>query len=337
MTTLRPAVNILHSYHHALFGPHFCADRDEFDVFENSKDDRVWDMVIVFEGLAETTTLSVIKNNVVFVSGEPPEIGNHAKVFLRQFDKAFCAGASTQTATIVSGEQHYNNWHFGYSRQKGYRYDHRFIVDLPAPQKNLDLSTITSNLNYLPMHIKRRRLIDRLARDYGDKIDIFGRPHRYIEYKEDAIIHYRFHLCVENCSVPDLWTEKIADSILCYAIPIYAGCPNIEKYFPGATIRIDLDDYASARKTIDMILTEGNAIYRERLPALVAARRKLIEEFDISALVRTLLAAPTSGEVRVAMLTPEAAFPMAGIRELFSRIRRKMGTMVWRWRIARHG
>lgn len=337
MIASRPAVNILHSYQHELFVPHFFPHRDKFDVFENSRDDRVWDVVIVFEGIAEAEKLRVVGNNVVFISGEPPEIGNHAKVFLRQFDKVFCAGAPMDAAATVSGEQHYNNWHFGYSRQQGYRYDHQFIADLPVPQKNLHLSTITSNLNYLPMHIKRRRLIERLEKDYGNRIDIFGRPHRYIEYKEDAIIPYRFHLCIENCSVPDLWTEKIADSILCYSVPVYAGCSNIEKYFPGATIRIDLDDYASARKTVDMILAEGDTIYRERLPAIIEARRKLIEDFDISALVKMLLAVPTSGEVRVTTLKPEAAFPMAGIRDLFSRTRRKISTLIWRQRVAWRG
>ncbi|RSU59106.1 hypothetical protein BRX36_19640 [Sphingomonas sp. S-NIH.Pt1_0416] len=337
MTLARPSVNILHRYHHALFAPHFDPERDGFDLFENSHEDCVWDVVIVFEAVDSPLTLRVRRGNLVFISGEPPEIGNHAKAFLRQFDQIFCAGVTSGTATMVSGKQHFNNWHFGYSRNSGYRYDHRYIKELPAPEKNQALSTITSNLNYLPMHIKRRRLIERLAQDYGDKIGIFGRPHRFVEYKEDAILDYRFHLCVENCSVPDLWTEKIADALLSYAVPVYAGCTNIEDYFPGATIKIDLDDYAAARRTIDMILTEGEDLYRAHLPAVIEARRKLIETFDISALARRVLAASDTRDAHSITLRPEAAYPLAGLRSLLARGRRKVRTWIWRQRIARHG
>lgn len=337
MSEARPSVNILHRYGHALFSPHFDPARDGFDVVENDTGDRVWDLVIVFEAIAATQELRVRGNRLVFISGEPPEIGQHAAAFLRQFDAVFCAGAKAAPGRQVSGEQHFNNWHFGYSRDTGYRHNHDYIRDLPSPAKTQMLSTVTSNLNYLPMHIKRRALLDRLARDYAGRFDLFGRPHRYVEYKEDAILPYRFHLCIENCAVPDLWTEKIADALLGYAVPVYAGCPNIDRYFPGATIAIDVDDYASARQTIDAILLDGEAIYRERLPAVIEARKQLIERYDISALVGTLLQTLAGGAVRDIVLRAEASYPMAGVRNVVARARRKATTLVWRRRIARHG
>lgn len=337
MTDARPVVNILHRYCEPLFTPHFDPVRDGFNVVENDDRDLVWDMVIVFEAITSARRLRVRDGGLVFISGEPPEIGNHAAVFLRQFDEIFCAGARPGSAPRISHEQHYNNWHFGYSRDAGYRHGHDDVRDLPPPAKTQAISTITSNLNYLPMHIKRRMLITRLARDYAGRIDIFGRPDNYIEYKEDAILSYRFHLCVENCSVPDLWTEKIADALLGYAVPVYAGCPNIERYFPGATIAIDLDDYVSVRQTINRILADGEAIYRERLPAVIAARQALIERFDISSLIGARIHATTGAGLRDIMLRPEAAFPLAGLRDLAARIRRKVTMLRWRRRIAHHG
>lgn len=337
MTEARPAVNILHRYDHALFTPHFDPVRDGFDVVENGGDDCVWDMVIVFEAIEKPRNLQVRGDRVMFLAGEPPEIGNHSKIFLRQFDAVFCAGASHRLAPRVSHEQHFNNWHFGYSQKLGYRYGHDFIRDMPPPEKTQMMSTITSNLNYLPMHIKRRSLIDRLSRDYAGRVDMFGRPHRYVEYKEDAILPYRFHLCIENCSVADLWTEKVADAILSYSVPVYAGCPNIERYFPGATITIDIDDYDSARRTIDAILLDGDAIYRDRFPAIVAARQQLIESFDISALVAAALRVPSAADVRNVALRPETSFLLAGLRDLATRTKRKAITLFWRRRIARHG
>lgn len=333
----RPAINILHCYDEALFVQHFNPKHDGFDVVENGTDDKVWDLVILFESITAPQHLRVRCDRTVFVAGEPPSIGNHSKAFLRQFDAVFCADARIGSERRVSGEQHYNNWHFGYSTKNGFRYNNTFIRDFPPPQKTQMLSTITSNLAYLPMHIKRRALIDRLERDYSGSIDIYGRPHRFIEYKEDAILPYRFHICIENCSKPDLWTEKVADALLGYAVPVYAGCPNIEAYFPGAAIIIDLENYARARQTIDSILADGVSIYKERLPALLTARKQLIETFDISSLVRQLLDEQNMSGVRDIVLKPDSAFPMAGLRNALFRTRRKITTLVWRQRIALHG
>lgn len=336
MTEVRQAVNIIHGHEQPLFRQHFDLERDAFAVVENGGDDCIWDLVIVFEALSAAKNLRVRGDCVVFVAGEPPAIGNHSKAFLRQFDAIFCAGVPISSAR-ASEEQHFNNWHFGYSVKNGFRYSNAFMRDLPPPNKTHLLSTITSNLAYLPMHIKRRALIERLSQDYAGKIDFFGRPHRFVEYKEDAILPYKFHICVENWSASDLWTEKIADALLGYAVPVYAGCPNIESYFPGASMEIDLDDYASARRTIDAILFEGEAIYRKRLPAVVEARKKLIEAFDISSLVARLLKERNASKVRNIMLQPEASFPMAGFRDLTARVRRKIATIVWRQRVAWRG
>lgn len=337
MTHSRPTVNILHRQHAPLFTPHFDPQRDSFDITENGDGDRDWDLVIVFEALAPSAPRAIRARRIVFISGEPPEIGNHGRVFLGQFDAIFCAAAPNISGVEVSGEQHFNNWHFGYSSAEGrYRHDHRALRDLPRPTKTSTLSTVTSNLNYLPMHIKRRALVEKLSVDYRGRIDFFGRPHRFVEYKEDAILPYRFHLCVENCASPGLWTEKIADALLGYAVPVYAGCPNIEQYFPGATIPIDLDDYASARATIDAILEDGESIYRQRFEALIEARRRLIADFDISRLIEIQLRL-AQGEPQLRMLVPEANLPFARIRDIVARLRRKATTFIWRRKVARRG
>lgn len=338
MSDSLPAVNIVNITGRPLFAPHFDCSRDGYEVVENGSPDRDWDMLIIFEAMPAPARYRVRAGGTLFIAGEPPEIGSHARAFMRQFDTVFCAGAHSDVAPVVSHEQHFNNWHFGFNRVSGaYRYTHAEIRDLPPPVKTVALSTVTSNLNYLPMHIRRRALIGRLERDYGGRIDFFGRPHRYVEYKEDAILPSRFHLCIENCAVPGLWTEKIADSLLSYAVPVYAGCPDIEHYFPNAIIMIDLDDYAATRRTIDAILDDGEALYRSRFDAIVAARQRLISEFDISALIRDQLPQCAGGEMRTVALTPETEFPFARPRNLLMRARRKARTIAWRRRVARNG
>lgn len=334
----RPAVNIVHRHGTGLFAPHFDRDRDGFDVYENGDPAREWDLLIVFEALGYGATYRVRTGGTVFISGEPPEISRHAARFLAQFDAVFCAQAPDRVAPRVSREQHFNNWHFGYHRESAqYRLDHRTIADFAPPAKTRDLSTITSNLNYLPMHIRRKALVGRLSQEFAGQIDVFGRPHRFVEYKEDAILPYRFHLCVENCSIPGLWTEKIADALLGYAVPIYAGCPNIEEYFPGAVISIDVDDHAAARRTVEAILTDGEATYARYFEALVRARRRLIEDFDISTLIGMELRHVASAPFRSCRLRPEADLPMARMRDLVARIRRKAVAAAWRAKVNRRG
>ena len=40
-----------------------------------------------------------------------------------------------------------------------------------------------------------------------------------------------FHIAVENTKHNNYFTEKIIDAFLTKTLPIYWGCPNIDKYF----------------------------------------------------------------------------------------------------------
>ena len=40
-----------------------------------------------------------------------------------------------------------------------------------------------------------------------------------------------FHICIENISQKNWFTEKLIDPIVRKSIPIYIGCPNIDSYF----------------------------------------------------------------------------------------------------------
>jgi hypothetical protein len=332
-------VNILTRYDFPLFPQHFDASVDGWTVVENGPQDREWDLLIVFEAMRDAGTYKIRGGRTVFVGGEPPEISNHARGFLAQFDAVFCASARPDTAPRVSGEQHFNNWHFGFSPETHqFRYDRTTVRNLPAPVKTGDISVVTSNLNYLPMHIKRRALIASLQARLGERIDFFGRPHRPVEYKEDAILPFRFHLCMENCAVPGVWTEKIADALLSYAVPIYAGCPDIERYFPGATIPVDLNDRSAAIRVIEDVLDNSEALYWERLPAVKAARQRLIVQFDISKLVAGELAvgAPAA-TLRTVALRPDETFPFHRARDVLARGRRKVISHLWRRKVRLHG
>jgi hypothetical protein len=188
------------------------------------------------------------------------------------------------------------------------------------------------------MHIKRRRLVSKVQRRLHGRIASFGRPHRPIEYKEDAILPYRFHLCIENTATRGLWTEKISDALLGFAIPIYDGCPDISDYFGEAVIRIDVNNPAAACGKIESLLTASREIYRERLPALLEARRRLIEEFDMATLIRSELGrADLLAPARPVDLRAQNSLPFARVRDGAARLRRRAVSVAMHWSSNLHG
>ena len=53
--------------------------------------------------------------------------------------------------------------------------------------------------------------------------------------------NYQFHICIENFIKPHYFSEKITNSLLCSATPIYHGCINIDSYFPDNIIHLSAD------------------------------------------------------------------------------------------------
>lgn len=50
------------------------------------------------------------------------------------------------------------------------------------------------------------------------------------EHKE-VLFDSMYHICIENVSKENFFTEKLIDCLLCKTIPVYIGCPNIGDYF----------------------------------------------------------------------------------------------------------
>ncbi len=72
---------------------------------------------------------------------------------------------------------------------------------------------------------------DTINKYFEKEIEFFGKNINPIHDKADALLRYKFSICIENSSINDYWTEKFADPILAYTIPIYYGCMNIEDYY----------------------------------------------------------------------------------------------------------
>jgi len=117
--------------------------------------------------------------------------------------------------------------------------DERKIYD-----KTKMFSIIASSKNQLPGHQLRHQIIAAA----GDKIDAFGpRYKQFVKntmHKVEGLADYRYHFAIENCRRDFYFTEKLIDTLMTGAIPIYWGCPSIGNFFntDGFIIFNDLYD-----------------------------------------------------------------------------------------------
>ena len=105
------------------------------------------------------------------------------------------------------------------------------------------------------MHRRRLELARLLEARLGNRFQIFGRGFQEIGDKREAIDRFRYHLAIENTVEGHYWTEKLADPLLGWALPIYCGAPAAQEYFPGAAfIRLDLGDLSAAVEHVARVL-----------------------------------------------------------------------------------
>jgi hypothetical protein len=49
--------------------------------------------------------------------------------------------------------------------------------------------------------------------------------------RKEPLFDSMFHICIENTSIKNFFTEKIIDCFQSYTVPIYYGCTNIDAFF----------------------------------------------------------------------------------------------------------
>jgi hypothetical protein len=94
-------------------------------------------------------------------------------------------------------------------------------------EKNKMISIIASFKRQTDGHRLRHNVIHAL----GDKMDIYGSGYRSIDNKLIGLKDYRFSIVIENTKQNFYFTEKLLDCFVTGTVPIYWGCPSIDKFF----------------------------------------------------------------------------------------------------------
>jgi len=222
------------------------------------------------------------KENTILVTTEPSSITRYGRAFAKQFHYLI----TNQDEKVLPHPNAIRSqtgmlWYYGKN------YDS--IVSATQPNKTKKISTICSNKKQGHTIHRLRYEFTKIMEERIPELERFGRGFKWIDTKAEGLDDYEFHVAIENHFGQHVWTEKLADAFLGFTVPIYFGCPNVYDYFPQESlIQIDIYDMeGSIEKIKEVIAIEGE--YERRLPAVKEARRRVIEEYNLLAMVNKIV------------------------------------------------
>lgn len=142
--------------------------------------------------------------------------------------------------------------------------------------KEKSCSLIASAKRDTTGHRLRHAVVDWM-RETSQDVDIMGRGYLPFDHKADGLGPYRYSVVIENVQERNYFSEKLVDTILCNTVPIYWGCPNLDRFVDPAGI-IQCQSEADIRQAVQNV---SEADYRARLPHIQALQSQMAEFGDI--------------------------------------------------------
>lgn len=246
-----------------------------------------YDWLVIIDDVAKVVhnrieVLKCPKENTILVTTEPSSISRYGRGFAKQFHYLI----TNQDANVLPHpnalrSQTGNIWMYGE--------DYDTMKLIPPMQKTKKISTICSNKQQGHTGHQQRYIFTQILEQEIPTLGRFGRGFKWIDKKSEALDDYEFHVAIENHIGEHVWTEKLADAFLGYTVPIYCGCSNVYDYFPkNSLIQIDVSDIQGSIKQIkEIIEIEGE--YERRFEAVKEARRKVLEEYNLLAMINKIV------------------------------------------------
>lgn len=298
-------------------------------LFDFDVDCRDYDWLVVYHDLPPDDTffteerLACPKEKTLLITGEPSTITVFGTDYLRQFG---CVLTFQEPWAMRHPNVIFHHpglmWHYGLPFDAGKFITWDMLAASPPPEKTKLISTVCSQrTGNVTLHSTRVDFTWRL-KDELPELDIYGHGVNPMNDKAEALDGYLFHIAVENHVYDHHLTEKLPDAFLGYTLPFYHGAPNAADYFPKESfIPIDINDYQRSRDIIRSHL--ANNEYTDRLPYIVEARRRVLEEQNLFAIVSRKIIEQDrgmkSGHVGCVIRnrsTMRLKNPLAGIRSL---------------------
>tara|TARA_R110002020_G_scaffold262166_5_gene476628 strand:- start:2650 stop:3531 length:882 start_codon:yes stop_codon:yes gene_type:complete len=180
-------------------------------------------------------------------------------------------------------------------------YDYNYLANLKYQDLNKRKQNpicIVTGKGFTDGH--RKRLSFLIKNQYKTEIDFYGKrdiskmftnyvgvPEYYNTSKRDKsrIFEYDVSISMENGSRKNFFT-RVAEDLLCWALPIYWGCPNLQDFLPKGSYRyIDIDkDYTKQELTHLLRKPE-----EKEIKAIAEAREIILNEYNFFPYVEKIL------------------------------------------------
>ena len=268
-------------------------------------------------------SLPVPGKKTLLITTEPSTIAVFGRDYLRQYG---CILTFQEPWAIKHPNPVFHHpglmWYYGLSVDREHFITWDQIAAAVPPGKSKLISTVcSSKTGKTTLHTNRVNFTWRLKEDLPE-LDIYGHGVKPMYDKAEALDDHMFHIAVENHVYEHHITEKLPDVFLGFTLPFYHGAPNAADYFPKESfIPIDINDYERTRDIIKHHL--ANNEYQDRLPYIIEARRRVVEEQNLFALLdKTIVSQEkqikthTMGKVIRNRSTMRIINPLAGLRSL---------------------
>ena len=192
--------------------------------------------------------LKIPKENVLGLAFEPT-------IFLK-LSVDFISYAQKYIGRYFIGDKYYGCGTLPDVFKEHYAYMWHITPLTYIPVKNKIMSIMVSNKQSTNGHKYRHSLVQNIlstdlpidiygsgVSTYYNKYSMFNKDYRLKgAFKElEPYEQYHFHICIENIASNAYFSEKITNTLLCGATPIYWGCRSILNYFPNNVILLSGD------------------------------------------------------------------------------------------------
>jgi len=303
-------------------------------VFDAAAEEYDW-LVVYHDVYRPRGSLSMEKlrcprEKTILITTEPSTITVYGKDYLRQYGTVI---TSQEPWAIPHPNPIFTQpglvWFYGFSDTGGSVRSYDEMHAANPPEKNRLISTVcSSRRGMLTLHTRRVHFTEKLKSAIPE-LDIFGHGVKPMSDKAEALDPYKYHITVENHVYPHHLTEKLPDAFLGYTLPFYHGSPNAADYFPPESfIHIDIENF---KRSLDIIQsTIDNNEYKDRMPYIIEARRRVLDEHNIFALLERYISKNNNRfyaqvqrgveEVIMNRQTLRLKKPLIGIRSLTEKV-----------------
>lgn len=254
-----------------------------------------YDWLVVYDDLAPmpgqtpgeaSEPLRCKKENTLLITTEPSSIKSYGRSYVGQFGHVLTTQPFWALPHPRRHWQHTaNHWYYGGSATAPMAREK--LLRGPSGKTALISIMGSPKAQKHTLHAQRFAFTQRIQ-ELLPEIDVLGKGFRLVADKAEALDPYKYHIALENHVSPHHMTEKLPDAFLGRCLPFYAGAPNATDYFPeGSFVAIDINDPEQAAVLVRKAIAES--WYEDRLPLINEARRRVIEEHHVFAVIAGII------------------------------------------------